>query len=346
MARASVRSGFRRPKARGPLLLAFALALLVHVPLGIWFVYETWLKEPPAPVSHPISVRLMRVPPPEEPEEEEPEEEEEPSGQIVEIAPPENPERPKDAEYLAEFDSTVDEETVDPRFRVDREVIAPTWSPDDEFETADEVQPEVEADSTGSTAGTTTRFRAGEYSLFPDRFSESLLTNRQGIADPVRSSASASRYAGSPSNDLLNEAMSDHTALNAHEFLYAAFWNRVKRLVSFYADQTLANARPRVPLTRSKYEIELKGLIAMDGSLQAIEIERGCGIEEFDQALLEAFELAAPFPDPPEGAAAADGFIHIRDFHFVISITAARAELSGIDPRSQIQFPGLQTVPR
>ena len=346
MARASVRSGSRRRTARGPLLLAFALAVLVHVPLGIWFVYETWLRDPPPPPSNPISVRLVQVPPEEEPEEEEPVEEEEPDGQIVEIAPPENPERPEDADYLAEFDSTVDEETVDPRFRVDREVIAPTYSPDDEFETADEVQPDVEADSTGATAGSKTRFRSGEYSLFPDRFSENLFTNRQGIADPVRSSSSASRYAGSPSNDLLNEAMSDRTQLNAHEFLYAAFWNRVKRLVSFYADQTLANARPRVPLTRSKYEIVLKGLIARDGSLEAIEIERGCGIEEFDQALLEAFELAAPFPDPPEGAAAADGFIHIRDFYFVIQITAARAELSGIDPRSQIQFPGLQTVPR
>lgn len=346
MARASVRSGFRRRTRRGPLLLAFALALLVHVPLGIWFVYETWLRDPPAPPDRPISVRLISTPPEEEEPEEEVVEEEEPDGQIVEIAPPDNPEKPDEADYLAEFDSTVEEETVDPRYRVNREVIAPTYSPDDVFETAEQVQPEVQSDSTGATSGSPNRFRSGEYSLFPDRFSDNLFTNLEGVADPVRQSASATRYAGSPSNDLLNEAVSDRTALNAHEFLYAAFWNRVKRLVSFYADQTLANARPRVPLTKSKYEIVLKGLIALDGTLEAIEIERSCGIKEFDDALLEAFALAAPFPDPPEGAAEADGFIHIRDFHFVIQITAARAELSGIDPRSQIQFPGLQTVPR
>ena len=347
MARASVRSGHRRRQRRGPLFIAFVLALAVHVPLGIWFAYETWLRDPPPPPDRPISVRLIQTPPEEEePPEEEPVEEEEPDGQIVELAPPENPEKPEDADYLAEFDSTVEEETVDPRFRVDREVVAETYSPDDAFETAEEVQPEVESDSTGATAGSPTKFRAGQYSLFPERFSENLFTNLEGVADPVRSSASATRYAGSPSNDLLNEQVADRTALNAHEFLYAAFWNRLKRLVSFYADQTLANARPRVPLTKSKYEIVLKGLIALDGSLHAIEIERGCGIPEFDQALLEAFDLAAPFPDPPEGAAESDGFIHIRDFHFVIQITAARAELSGIDPRSQIQFPGLQTVPR
>ena len=73
---------------------------------------------------------------------------------------------------------------------------------------------------------------------------------------------------------------------------------------------------------------------------------RGCGIREFDEALLEAFELAAPFPDPPDAAIEADGFIHIRNFHFTIQLTAARAEMSGIDPRSQVQFPGLQTAPR
>ena len=346
MPRASVRSGSRRPWRRGPLLFAFVLALLVHVPLAIWFAYTTWLRDPPPPPSRPISVRLLDVPPAKEEPEEEPVEEEEPDGQIVELAPPEDPTTPEDADYLAEFDSTVPEETVDPRFRVDRQVVAPTFSPDDVVETAEEVAPEVDSDSTGSTAGSPNRFRSGEYSLFPDRFSENLFTNLNGVSDPLRSQASATRYAGSPSNDLLNETVADRTALNAHEFLYAAFWNRLKRLVSFYADQTLANARPRVPLTRSKYEIVLKGLIALDGSLHAIEIDRGCGIEEFDQALLEAFALAAPFPDPPEGAAAADGFIHIRDFHFVIQITAARAELSGIDPRSQIQFPGLQTVPR
>ncbi len=63
MARASVRSGSRRRTARGPLLFAFALALLVHVPRGICFAYETRLRDPPPPPSDPISVRLGRVPP-------------------------------------------------------------------------------------------------------------------------------------------------------------------------------------------------------------------------------------------------------------------------------------------
>jgi len=36
----------------------------------------------------------------------------------------------------------------------------------------------------------------------------------------------------------------------------------------------------------------------------------------------------------------------MEGFGFVITIGTARAELSGIDPRQNVQFPGLQTVPR
>lgn len=332
--------------ARGPLIIALLLALAVHVPLAVWFVHATWLRQIEEPERRPLRVRFVPRDEPEPVEEEEVPEEEEVSGQIVEIAPPENPERPDTADYLAEFDSTVEEETVDPRFRVDREITAPTYSPDDAMEEAVAEPLDVPTPSTGATAGRKAVFRNGNFSLFPDQQSDWLTTNNPGLSTPMPASPSATRYAGSPSNDMLNEAIAERTALNAHEFLYAAFWNRVKQLVSFYADQTLTNARPSVAMTRSRYEIDLKGLIALDGSLQAIEVARGCGIPEFDQALIEAFELAAPFPDPPEGAAEADGFIHIRDFRFTIQITAARAEMSGIDPRSQVQFPGLQSAPR
>jgi len=317
----------------------------VHVPLAFWFIHATWLKQVPAPENRPVTMRLIKTPPPEE-EEEEVEVVEEVSGQIVEIAPPENPDRPDKADYLAEFDSTVEEETVDPRFRVDREITAETFSPDDALEEAVEQPMDVPDPGLGATAGRKAVFRNGNYSLFPDRQSDWTATNQVGLTSPVQSSTSRTRYAGSPSNDMIKEAQAERTALNAHEFLYASFWNRVKQLVSFYASQTLANARASVALTKSSYTVSLKGLIALDGSLQAIEVAGSSGVPEFDEALLEAFALAAPFPDPPEAAAEADGYIHIRDFYFTIQLSGARAEMSGIDPRSQVQFPGLQTSPR
>jgi len=332
----------RRRSARWPVLVALLLALAVHVPLAVWFVHATWLRETPPPKEQPISVRMMRVEPPEEEPEEEVEEEE-PDGQIVEIAPPENQERPDDAQYLAEYDSTVPEESVDPRFRNNRELTAETFSPDDAMEEAVADPVDVPVPGAGATSGRKAVFRKGNYSLFPDTQSDWQVQNQTGLSSPLPANPTSTRYAGSPSNDMIDEAMKERTALNAREYLYAAFWNQVKQLVGFYADQTLTNNRPRSALTKSQYVVWLKGLIAPDGSLHAIDVSRSCGIPEWDQALIEAFELAAPFADPPEGLVKPDGFIHIEGFAFTIQVGAARADMSGIDPRSGVQFPGLQT---
>ena len=186
-------------------------------------------------------------------------------------------------------------------------------------------------------------YRDGRFSHFPD---PSLFdfTDQEGVDQDVLSSHTANRMAGAPSADWMPElAVSDATALNAHEFVFAAFWNRVKRLVVFYAGQTLPNARPRIPVTKRLYQMRLKGLIALDGTLVAIEVVDPSGIPAFDEAIKEAFRLAAPFPDPPAEAADPDGYIHIRNFGFAIPIVTERVEMSGIDPRAGTQFPGLIT---
>ena len=334
----------RRPAQRRPVaLLAILLSVALHLPLGWWFVQHTFLAEAPPAVPEPLMVTLLDVEPPEP----EPEDiEEQPDGQIVEIAPTGKPQEPDKAGYLAEYDSKVDEQTVDPRYRVDREVTAETYSPDDAYELEDQVEMETERPSTGAYTGSLA-FKTGRYSLFPDRESRFAMITREGLESPAPSSHTSSKLAGSPSTDYLPElVVADRTALNAHEFLFASWWNRVKRLVSWYASQTLANAYAREPITKVKYELTLRGLVAPDGTLHAIEIGQSCGIKAFDQAIKEAFQLASPFPEPPEGAVEDDGFVHIRDFGFAITISPARAELSGIDPRQNVQFPGLQTVPR
>lgn len=337
-------SAFRRRHSKSRLgLWALLLSLLVHVPLGLWFVRETYLRPAPEPVDRPIRVTLRAMEPPEDPEEPAVEEEQsEPDGQIVEIAPPRKEERPDEAKHLAEYDSTVPEESVDPRFRVDRQVTAETYSPDDAFEMKQQQGVPTDEPFTGTVAGRQV-FNQGRYSLFPDRKSKWDFDSGEGISAPAPSQTLDARMAGSPSNDYLpNVERSQRTALNAHKTLYASWWNRVKQLVSFYADQTLSNARPRRALHRHKYEMVLSGLIGEDGSLAAIEIKSSSGIPEFDEALKEAFRLAAPFPPPPEGAAEADGFVRMDRFGFVVTIGAAQAEMNGIDPRHGVQFPGLQ----
>jgi len=315
----------------------------------MWFLNSTYWSEEIPPLE-PMRVQLLSIAASEAEPEEEPEEPEAatPDGQIVEIAPPVDQRQPEKADYLAEYDSTVPEESVDRRYRLDRTVTAPSYSSDDAFELQEQVEASPsQLPTSGATAGRQI-YRNGNYSLFPDRQSPFDFSSKKGLDTPTTASHGATQLSGSPSNDHLpNVASADRTALNAHEFLYASFWNRVKQLVSFYADQTLANARPRVALRSPRYEMVLSGAIATDGRLLTIEIDKSSGVPEWDNAVKEAFRLAAPFPDPPEGAAdPGTGYIPIRRFGFTIILGGARAEMSGIDPRQGIEFPGLQTLPR
>lgn len=327
------------PKLR---LLVVLVSVLLHLPLLLWFVQSTYLRPASEAAVTPLRISVRPAAPTEEPEDvaEPPPEAD---GQIVEIAPPEVEQPPEKADYRAEHDSRVEKESVDPRYRLDRLVTAESYSPEDAYELAQQEGQETDLPFTGTVAGREV-FETGNYSLFPNRKSKWDFDSGEGISAPAPSSALDSRMAGSPSNDYLPEVdRSNKTALNAHKTLYASWWNRVKHLVSFYADQTLSNARPKRALRKHKYSMVLSGLIGTDGSLAAIDIKSGSGVPEFDQALKQAFHLAAPFPSPPEGAADRDGFVHMDSFGFVVMIGSAQAEMNGIDPRQGVQFPGLQT---
>lgn len=349
------------PARSRSLLAAFVLALLFHAPLlalapGIFGSPESLdpsskIKNDGAAARRPMRVRRWIGPTPvltEEPalaeETPSPEPDVDPAGQIVEIAPPADARRPDEARFLAEFDSRTEEESVDPRFRVDRAVVADRYSPEDVAEAVDGEEAPAEVGPGGAEGD---RRLGGSLSLFPERagrwdFERAPIVGGGGGGSPLAREAS-----GSPSNDWLEDVKrGDRTALNAHEFLYASFWNRVKRLVSFYADQCLSNARPTVPLRNLRYDMELAGMIGLDGSLHSVEVTSSSGVPEFDRAIEEAFRLAAPFPDPPRGAASPDGFIHMRRFGFTILLGGAQAELDAIDPRQGVRFPGLETVPR
>jgi len=331
----------RRP-ARNSGVAAALFSVLLHLPLLLWFIHSTYLRPAPEADEVPLRISIRPTTPPVQAEEEiEPPLDTD--GQIVEIAPPREEKRPDKADYRAEHDSSVEKESVDPRYRLDRLVTAESYSPKDAFEFEQQEGVDVEQPFTGTVSGRQL-FELGNYSLFPNRTSKWDFDSGEGISAPAPSSALDSRMAGAPSNDYLPEVdRANKTALNAHETLYASWWNRVKHLVSFYADQTLANARPKRALRKNKYAMVLTGLIAPDGSLAALEVKTESGIPEFDEALKQAFHLAAPFPQPPEGAVDRDGFVHMNEFGFVVMIGSAQAEMNGIDPRQNVQFPGLQT---
>ncbi len=336
----------RRTRRRWP-WLALLLSIVLHVPLVLVYVFMLTSDTPEALDDDPILVeyRPYEEPPPEELVEEEEEEEDDLDGQVVDLPEPLEENKPEDADYLAEYDITVEEEMVSELFKIAPEVVAPVYSEESTFQLEDILEMNVEEDSTGATAGDVV-FERHPLARYAVTSSDYDIQQKDGANRPMMSAHRQQQLQGAPSNDYLPDVEKGiATQLNADEFLFAGFLNRVKRMVSFYANQTLQNARPEVPVTKMAYDLTVDAMLDPEGNLVSVKVTEASGIPAFDEAILEAWRLAAPFPNPPPGMVEDDGYIHIDDFGFHITIGRARAELTGIDPRQGVMFPGLQTTP-
>jgi TonB family protein len=346
-------------KSRLLSMLPFAaLALLLHlVVLTAAAVVIPHIKVEPKPrpgVVELVSLDLPQAPTAEEEveeevEEEEPEEEKKDfDGQIVEIAPPLLEEKPEDAEYLAEYDQKVEEEMRSEKFKINPEIIAREYSEQEKVEIKGEQVPDLQITkpSTGATAGSDSRFdpdRDGMLAQLPSPYSE---TNKDGTASPVPSAALESVLAGSPSNDRLNEKKGSQTLLNTKEFQYASYILRVRRLVQFYWNQNIENLPASVRLAKPEYTTVVNAVLDGDGTLEKCEVTTESGSVELDDAVVRAFKVAGPFPNPPEGLVEKDGRVYLPDMGFTVVLGVAQMKYEGIDPRAGVQFPGILKSPR
>ena len=328
-------------------MLWLGLSLVLHVLLvgGMMPLWPALTKVKTRGRAVPVQLIVQL---PEEQEQPEPEEKEpDDRGQIVDVAPPEEEQRPEDADYLAEHDITVEEETRTERFRVNPEVLAPTYSRDDQLKFEALMDLDVKDPSTGAQVGND-RFdpaRDGSLASLPSPYT---LTNKDGLQRPVPASHSDSQLAGSPSNDLVDEAIGEAVALNTKEILYASYINRIKRLVSFYWAQNLDNlpGSVRARLGKPRYDTHVYVVLDRHGVLESIEVTRPCGEDPLDEAVVQAFRIAGPFPNPPEQLIAKDGRIYLDDMGFTVQSGQARSPYVGVDPRAGVQFPGILKATR
>lgn len=339
--------GARRRGSRrlSGLVAALGLALVLHVLLlgllaAIWPSLEPDIQHMD---TRPVTLVVETV----EPEEPEPEPEPklEFDGQLVDTPKPEKEERPDDSEYLAEHDNVVEEEMRDRNYRVNPEVLSEQFAEDDQlqFEEADDVN--VTEPSTGAQVGND-RFdpdRDGRMAAVPSPYT---LTNKDGLQKPVPASSSTHKRAGAPNNDLLREKIGEATRLNTREIVGAQYLNRIRRLVNFYWKQNLDNLPRSVILARPSYTTAVSVILNANGALEHIEVSRACGSEELDAAVVSAFRVAGPFPNPPEQLIEQDGRIYLPEMAFTVELGQARAQFQGVDPRAGVRFPGILKSPR
>lgn len=284
---------------------------------------------------------LVEEEPPEEPERELPD------GQVVEVPKPDEEKIPLQADYLAEHDNAVPLETRTERYKVNPDVLSNQYA--DEAKLALEEVADVGATemSTGATVGSLSPPQEGSKgaprSLIPSPWQ---LTNKEGLAAPVPSSSRNQSLAGAPQNDLLNEKRGAAVALNTREFVGAAYLNRIRRQVNLYWKQNVDNVPARDLRGASNLETVVAVVLDSDGALQSIVVTSACGSEPLDNAVVEAFKIAGPFPNPPEQLIKKDGRVYLDDMSFTVTLGQAHMVYQGIDPRAGVQFPGIMKSPR
>jgi TonB family protein len=270
------------------------------------------------------------------------------NGQLVEIAPPDKAQKPDKADYLAEYDQTVAEETRSERYEVNPQVLANRWSPEQKVQMKgdDVADLDMSKPSTGAQVGSDAKFDPSRDGMLASTPSKWKVTNRDGLEDPVPASALQSILAGAPQNDLLREKKGAETSLNTKEFMYASYLLRIRRLVNFYWNQNLHNLPNSVRLARPEYTTTVRAVLDSHGALDTVDIKEASGSTELDDAVERAFRVAGPYPNPPAGLVSADGRVYLPDMGFTVELGVAQMHYEGVDPRAGVQFPGILKSPR
>jgi TonB family protein len=133
--------------------------------------------------------------------------------------------------------------------------------------------------------------------------------------DPLKTAAKHARKSGgsgnqrgvSSSNDhLLDVPLGDLTYLNTVEYKYYGYYHRIKQKLEqfwgrsiFEKAQALAKSGRRVA---SEEELITALIIVLDseGEILSISVKGSSGVKELDDAAIESFNQAGPFPNPPK----------------------------------------------
>lgn len=121
------------------------------------------------------------------------------------------------------------------------------------------------------------------------------------------------RVMGGGSVDHLEDVDSgDETSLSAKRWVYASFFNRLKRQVAQNWDPNTVWRRvdPTGTVYGTKTRVtEVRVSLSPRGDLAKILVISPSGSVELDEEAVRAFRVAAPFPNPPEGLVQKDNLI-------------------------------------
>lgn len=107
------------------------------------------------------------------------------------------------------------------------------------------------------------------------------------------------------------------TVLNTREFVYYAYYARIKEQLRHHWEPKIRDKILRLVVTGrtiASQDRTTRLTITLDawGSLLRVQVVEGSGLSDLDDAAIEAFRSASPFPNPPKGIISSDGTVQIH----------------------------------
>lgn len=148
-------------------------------------------------------------------------------------------------------------------------------------------------------------------------------TEAQENKDFAKGQTGANAGETSTTNDSLDATEDLITKLNTREYKYYGYYHRIKvQLNQWWGPKVREKVTKMVSQGRKVATAENKVtrliIILNDvGTLVKVQVLAESGVRDLDDAAIEAFRSAAPFPNPPKGIIESDGTVHIR-WDFVV----------------------------
>lgn len=135
-----------------------------------------------------------------------------------------------------------------------------------------------------------------------------------GNGEVVKQGTEASRT----DDYLKNVNQGAETMLNTREFKYYTYYSRIRRQLSQHWEPSVRSRLDKMfrqgRRIASDQDHVTKLLIVLNekGNLVNVQVLTESGVTDLDDAAIDAFRAAAPFPNPPKGIVEPDGTVKIR----------------------------------